>query len=308
MVSGLVVLLLWQATRSWTLEKLGFAYFVAFYLLNPFVFPSPDPDRFRGLHLADAAVSLTIVLATIALAWRGRARLAAQPVTLFLLTMLVALLVPVSSLTGSPRYVYAATVPAALLAGQWFASTGGTARRVASVGLVVFVVVSVAQLFEAGRAWRWAGAMVGDGLRTMSAALEPCGERDLLLLTMPVGLRGVYTHFYWDAFLVQGCAPREIQVMLRIERADVRVRVTRLGADVIEMRIAGYAGNGVTSRDLRHFDVAVEAGAAMEVQNPAGKLRTFPDGSDQVFRVELVGEEKRRAIFFYGDGRMQAVP
>ena len=150
--------------------------------------------------------------------------------------------------------------------------------------------------------------MVRDGLALMTAELEPCGTRDVVLLTAPKGIRGVYPNIYWDAFkATSGCTPASIGTLLIVTRVDARVEVRWTAADVLELRVPGYAGNLVASRDLRAFDSPVPAGARATLETAAGQLEMWPDGGGEIFRLHPTAAVRSARLFYYSEGRMRSV-
>jgi hypothetical protein len=172
------------------------------------------------------------------------------------------------------------------------------------VALAAYLAVSVAQLAVAAASWRWGSAMVGDAVTLMSRDLAPCGTKDVVMLTAPVGIRNMYSNLYWDMFQVEGCAPASFSAVLRVVRDDTHVEVRRTGARDIEMRLPAYRGNVVLSEDLRHFDLDVAAGDRRTIRLPIGELTTRPDGRDQVFVLSLTEQAERSLFFYYSDGAM----
>jgi hypothetical protein len=240
--------------------------------------------------------------------WRSRRWLVAHAPAAFWIVFTAAALIPVLSLTGSPRYVYLSTAGAALLAGYAFKTLSGRTRLLTAMLLAAFLVVSVGQALMAASAWRWSSQMVRDGLTLMTAELEPCGTRDVVLLTAPKGIRGVYPNFYWDAFkATSGCTPASLSTLLIVVRVDARVELSQPSADVFELRVPGYAGNLVASRDLRSFDYPVPAGTRVTIETAAGRLDTWPDGAAQVFRLHPTATVRTARLFYYSEGRMRSI-
>jgi hypothetical protein len=299
--------LLWTPASAWVAQKAGFLAYAAFYLLSPVARPQPDQRFFAPATVFEAFPGLVVALLLLWAAWSARHWLLRRPAASWFAAFVLVSLAPVLSLTGSPRYVYMATVGLTLLVGastMELSARSGT-RMIAALAL--FGVISLQQLAAAASAWRWSSTMVSDGLARMLPTLHPCGTRDLILMTAPVGIRGVYSNFYWDAFKVAGCAPREIVVFLRIVRRDARVEIREVDSARFELRFKDYAGNAVASADSRNFDLPVTPGAVLNVATGAGRVETFPDGTDQVFRIQLTKEAARASLFYYSDARVRAV-
>ena len=71
----------------------------------------------------------------------------------------------------------------------------------------------------------------------------------------PVGVRGVYSHFYYETFEIpRGCMPEVFQVVVRVLRLDTPIDVRWNGPSQIVIAAPAYRGNFVLSRDLRAFD------------------------------------------------------
>jgi 4-amino-4-deoxy-L-arabinose transferase-like glycosyltransferase len=301
---------LWlPATSAQAAEKLGFVAYVAFYSLTPLVTPSPSPLWFSPSSPLDALPGLiALTLAGSALAvWRRE--IASRPHVLFLLVLVGAALLPVSSMVGGLRYLYLSSAGIALLGGWLIQGLAGGARRVGWLALVAVLVISALQIAAVGRTWRWAAAMTRDGITLMSDAAQPCGTRDVVLLTTPAGIGGVYGNVYYEAFdVLTGCSPRDVRTLLRVVRTDADVTVTSPAPGVVDIRILRYAGNVLASADLRNFDHRIEPGSAASISTAAGQLTTFPEGTSQVFRLEMTPEVSSAAQFYYSHGSIRPAP
>jgi hypothetical protein len=304
---GLAALVLWPPTSEWIRQKLGFIAFVFYHLLNPIVIDPPMRVFVPGTF----GESLPGLLAAVAVAFavlRGHRWLSAHPPVLYGGILSAAALIPVLSLTGSPRYLYLAAAGLALSAGSLFPPLTSRWRRFATGAVAALVTLSAAQSLIAASAWRWSSAMVDDGLALMAAELEPCGTQDALLLTAPVGIRNTYPNFYWDAFHATGrCPPALLSAVLRVMHrdADIRVEVGAKGA--IDLQVPDYAGTFMASRDLRAFDIPVPAGARMTIDTAAGRLETWPAGRTQHFRLQRAGRAATARLFYYSAGALRSV-
>ena len=125
------------------------------------------------------------------------------------------------------------------------------------------------------------------------------------MLTAPVGIRNMYSNFYWDMFQVEGCAPVSISAVLRVLRDDVHADVRRPATGALEIRVRDYRGNVVASEDLRHFDLPIARGDERSFATAIGELTTRPEGSDQVFALTPNERAARTLFFYYSDGAMQ---
>ena len=311
LVGGLVLvaaLLSWPATGAWMAQRLGFVAYATFYLFSPVIFPTPPLGFFTPVGTSGALPGFWAVTIVAAALWWLRVRVAADAVVRYALVVTGAALIPVMSLTGSPRYVYIATAGVSLLAGHLlFHRTSAAARRRATVAVAAYVLVSLWQLSVAAASWRWGSLMVRDGITLMSKDLAPCGTKEILMVTAPVGIRDMYSNFYWDMFQVEGCTPISLSAVLRVERKDAHVGLRRTAPRVLEARVSNYGGNFVASRDLRHFDLPIEVGASQAIRTPVGELTTRPDGVDQIFTLTLNEQGERMLLFYYSDGAMREV-
>ena len=302
--------LLWlPATSAQAAEKLGFIAYVAFYSLTPIVVTSPNPMWFSPPVAIDALpglVALTVIASALAI---GRRQIRSRPHILFLLVFVGAALLPVSSMVGGLRYLYLASAGVALLGGSLLQRATGGTRRVAWLVLAAVLVVSASQIVIVGRTWRSASAMTRDGVMLMSEAAQPCGTRDVVLLTTPAGIGDVYANVYYEAFdVLAGCSPRDLRTLLRVVRTDADVTVTHPQPGVVEIRILRYTGNVLASADLRNFDHRIEPGSAASIATAAGQLTTFPEGTSQVFRLVMTPEISAAEHFYYSHGSIRPAP
>ena len=142
----------------------------------------------------------------------------------------------------------------------------------------------------------------------MTSDLAPCGTRDVILLTAPVGIRGTYCNFLWEAFgLTSDCAPRTFRTLLRVVQNDVIVSVSRPEPGVIELRVRNYAGNILASSDLSTFEIWIDKGRATTVTTPLGRLDAQPDRDDELFRLTLDSTLAEARLYYYGDGSVRVV-
>jgi hypothetical protein len=142
-------------------------------------------------------------------------------------------------------------------------SLTGRAQRIGRLAVVAVLVVSASQIVVVGRTWRWAAAMTRDGVMLMAEAAQPCGTKDVVLLTTPAGIGDVYGNVYYEAFdVLTGCSPWRSRTLLRVVRTDSDVTVTHPEPGVVEIRVLRYTGNVLASDDLRNFEHRVEPGSA----------------------------------------------
>ena len=306
------VLLFMPAISLWLREKIGFASFAIFHSLSPVTVPSPEPSFFDRPSEMVAAVELVVLVALLLAALRSRRWFASRPAALFSLVFCAAAIAPVSSMTSGPRYLYLASVGVAILIALAFEtrrSARDASRSAPGVwrwALAVLLVASVVQLFVAGRAWKWAGDMTQDALALISPTLQPCGTRDVIVLTTPVGIRGVFSNLNEVAFDVLGCKPASYATVLRVMHRDAHVDASRRG-DTIEFRVRDYAGNFVAAADLRHFDRPILREQQVTIDLPIGRLTSTADQGAQIFRLDLAEPARRAQVFFYSDGRLRAL-
>jgi hypothetical protein len=304
--------LVWPPASAWMREKLGFVAYAIYYLVSPVVTWSPPQAWFEPAKAIDAVPGLVLLLGVLASVTVALARVRDPDRLGFVVAFILGSLLPVSSMTGGTRYLYLASAGIAW-AGAWiFQSLSMTRWRVAVSGaLAVLCVLSITQISSKGRDWQWASAMTRDGLAAMSADLQPCGTRHLLLLTAPVGIRGVYGNFYWEAFdVAHGCAPASFRTLLRLVGREARVEVRVADPGLIEIRIPDYAGQVVASNDLSHFDRPVGRGDSGAIDTVLGRLTFGPEGpgSDvEVFRLAPTPEARAARLFFYGRGGVHTV-
>jgi len=265
--------------------------------------PSPPPNLFDRPSVSIAAIELAVLAALVVLAWRSRQWIASRPPAIFLLICTAAALAPVSSMTSGPRYLYLASAAVSLLGGLVFRSVPRAFQSQARAALALVLILAVVQLMAAGRSWKWASDMTSDALTMIQSALVPCGTQDVVVLTTPVGIRGVFSNLNEVAFDVAGCKPASWTPLLRVVRTDAHVDVTRHG-DVIELRVPEYAGNFVASHDLRHFDAPLTGDESVRIDTPIGRLESMPEGNVRVFRLTLADRVRAAHFYFYSDGRV----
>ena len=295
-------------TSAWTREKLGFVAFAVFYSISPIVLPQPWPYFLDETTNVYAFIGLGVLAIAIGASLRASAWITRDTRVVFLLVFVAAALVPVSSMTGGGRYLYLASVGVSLI-GAVVVFVAGARLRWAGPVFGAVLVVSVLQIEFAGRAWIWASSMTTNALALMTSDLTPCGTRDVVLLTAPVGIRGTYSNFLWEAFgLTSDCRPKTFRTLLRVVQNDVVVAVTRPDPGVVELRVRNYTGNILASSDLSTFEVWVDKGRTVTVVTPLGSLDARPDGEDEVFRLTLKGSLTDAKLYYYGNGQVRVVP
>jgi hypothetical protein len=142
----------------------------------------------------------------------------------------------------------------------------------------------------------------------MTSNLTPCGKRDVVLLTTPVGVRGTYCNFLWEGFgLTSDCAPATFRTLLRVVRNDVHAEVSQPSSDVIEIRVPDYRGNILASSDLSTFEIWIPPNGSVDVVTPLGRLQAGPSGDAEVFRLTLDPSLHDPRFYAYFDGSINAV-
>jgi hypothetical protein len=301
------VLLVSSPASLWLRAKIGFASFSAFYLLSPVAVPPLPTSLFDQPEIHIAAVEL-VLLAAVLIALGLAARwIVARPPALFCLVFAAAALVPVSSMTASPRYLYLPSAGVIMLVGLAVGSRlAGTGIRRAVPAFAGVAIVSIVQIMAAGQSWTWASTMTRDALALIAPALKPCGTQDVVILTTPAAIRGVYSNLNEVAFNVLGCAPASFATVLRVVRVDAVVDVDRRG-DLIAMRVLVDQGNFVASRDLHTFDLPVTSRDHVVIDTPVGRLESESEGEGRIFRLTVDERYRHAHFFYYSDGRLRAL-
>jgi hypothetical protein len=148
--------------------------------------------------------------------------------------------------------------------------------------------------------------MTREALALIRPALDPCGTQDVVVLTTPAAIRGVYSNLNEVAFEVSGCAPASFATVLRVVRVDAVVDVDRRD-DLIEMRVPVDSGNLVASRDLHTFDVPMTGRDRVVIDTPVGRLESEVDGEGRIFRLAVDERYRHAHFFYYSDGRLRAL-
>lgn len=293
-------------SSAWMREKLGFVAFAGFYLASPIVLPQPWPYFLDVATNVYAIAGLVVLAMVIAAGLRVTQWITRDMRVVFLLVFVAAALVPVSSMTSGGRYFYLASVGFSLLVGVASVALAKYSAVSTAIGLVF--ALSALQLDYAARAWAWASTMTTNALTLMTSDVAPCGTRDVILLTAPVGIRGTYCNFLWEGFgLTSDCAPRSFRTLLRVVQNDVIVTAGRQEPGVVELRVRNYTGNILASSDLSTFEIWIDKGRTTTITTPLGRLEARPDGDDEVFRLTLDPSLADARLYYYGDGRVANV-
>ena len=143
----------------------------------------------------------------------------------------------------------------------------------------------------------------------MDSTLAPsCGTGHVVFLTSPVGVRSVYSHFYYETFEVpRGCMPEVFQVVVRVVRLDTPIAVRWNGSKQIEITAPTYRGNFLLSRDLRTFDTPLRPGDSLKMQTPLGDLTAEATDGTARLTLTLADDVQRERVqfFYYNDGRIE---
>ena len=288
-------------------EKLAVAGFATFYLFSPLLGPGEsvftDPNALRAWMVG--AIALVGIAAAIFFLWR----LLDDDRYWFFNALLIATFLPISALTEGKRYLYLPSAALSLIVATLVVELHGRARRLA-LGIVAgALTVSVVQIVVRLQDWRWAGRMTAEGAQLVDSTLAPaCGRGHVVFLTSPVGMRGVYSHFYYETFEVpRRCMPEVFQIVVRVVRVETAIEVKWDGPNQIVITAPDYPENFLLSSDLRAFETPLRAGMSVSTETPLGAM--LADASDRGARVtlRLSAEAQREPIhfFYYSKGRIQ---
>lgn len=289
-------------------EKLSVAGFAIFYLVSPVLGPGEAvfaaPTTSLSWMIGGAA--LLVAGAVVLRIWHpllGDSRL------WFLATFVAATLLPISALTEGKRYLYLPSAAVSLLVAVVVVELLGRWRRAALLLVAAVLVASATQIAVKIGDWKWAGRMTADGARLVDSTLAPsCGTGHVVFLTSPVGVRSVYSHFYYETFEVpRGCMPEVFQVVVRVVRLDTPIAVRWNGPKQIQITASAYRGNFLLSRDLRTFDTPLRPGDKLNMQTPLGDLTA--EAADGTARLTLTladdVQRERVQFFYYTGGRIE---
>ena len=276
--------------------------FAALHLSSPI---SPDP-WLNPLPAWLGVVGLVTLMALVLAAWR----LAGRAVPAFLGFLLVAALLPVSSMTEGSRYLYLASVPVAMFAGWAVAAMPPRAAAPVYTLLAVALIAFGWQVREKGRDWLWASGMTSQAVATIVEAAGPgCAGAHVFLATAPVRVRGVYSNINAEALAALGdCRPADVTTLVRVGHRDPEV-TAQLTPDHLTLRTEPYAGGFVTSADLQRFNIQVRAGASTVVTNPLGVFKAAPEGHSLVIRQAFTRQvDPMDRWFAFSRGRLTFLP
>jgi hypothetical protein len=289
-------------------EKLAVAGFAIFYLASPVLGPGEAvfADPTTSVAWLSGAAALLVAGAVILSVWH---RALDDSRLWFLTAFFAATLLPISALTEGKRYLYLPSAAVSLIVAVAVAELHGRRRR-AALGLVAGVLVASAiQIAVKTGDWTWAGRMTAEGARLVDSTLAPsCGTGHVAFLTGPVGVRSVYSHFYYETFEVpRGCMPAIFQVLVRVVRIDTTVDAKWVGPSTIVITAPTYRDNFVLSEDLRHFDLPLRGAGTVAVNTPLGTLRAERIGATERLTLTLSPDVQRERVdfFYYSDGMIR---
>jgi hypothetical protein len=293
-------------------EKAVVAGYGLYYLSSPLVDLVPSPafvDQQGWLTPVAGVIAAAAALLIVLIVWHRWVR---DDRYWFVIALGVAMLLPVSALSEGKRYFYLPSAAVAIGAAILMAETR-TPRRIAAYGAtVVLLAVSVWQIERKIADWRWAGQMTSNGAALVNAALSPdCASGHVVFLTSPVGVRGVYTHFYYETFEpIRGCTPDRFDILSRLTWRDTHVEVAWPDPRHIIVSIPDYTGNLVLSSDLRNFDAPLRTPRELILHTPIGDVEARTDQAGGA-RVTLTLADpdltERASFFYYSDGAMHRI-
>jgi hypothetical protein len=293
-------------------EKLAVAGFALIYLVAPVAEVGTGAEYLQPLETIYWKAALAGIPAVALTVWTLRHRLITDDRAWFLAALLVATLLPISALTEGRRYLYLPSAIVSVAFGLGVAHLRDGWRLIAMAAVISLLAVSSWRIAVEVQDWRWAGEMTAEGARLVDETLAPaCNAGHVVFLTSPVGLRGVYTHFYYETFeLPRGCTPETFHVVARLLRVDTHVTAQWIDANRIVLSVPDYRGNFVLSRDLRQFDLPLRETRIRIVHTPLGELRAEPAGSNQHLTLTLSSATRRDLplFFYYSDGRIHRLP
>jgi hypothetical protein len=311
LAAGAMTILTGGPANRLVAEKFAVAGFAISNMLSPIAIHAAVPfylDPSTTMYWLGGLLLLAGLVAAAPLLLRGPLE---DPRLLFVAATLAATLLPISALTEGTRYLYLPLAPATLAAGLLVVRIPHSHRLLAAGAVAAFVLVSGIQAAVKVRDWTWAGRMTAEGARLVDEDLAPgCGEGHVVFLTSPVGVRGVYTHFYYETFeLPRGCQPGTFQVLARLLRVDRPVDVRHEASGDIVISAPAVAGGFLLSRDLRAFDITLRD-APIDLDTPIGRLRAERTGG--IDRLVLTpGQQLSRTrvhFFYFSEGEIRRFP
>ena len=288
-------------TGSSLRDALGALGFASVHLLSP-ICPEPWLNPLPGWL---AAVGLLTAVALALGVWR----LAGLDVPGFLFYLLLAALLPVSSMTEGSRYLYFASVPVAIFSARAIAVTPPRLAAPAYTVLMLALIVFGWQVRAKGRDWLWASEMTSRAVATVANASGPgCRDAHVVLATAPVRTRGVYSNINHEALATLGdCRPASLRTIIRTGYEDPDVEAT-LQADRLMLRVGSYRGGFLASADFQRYATRIEGSGVTRVTNGFGPLDAVADRTGLVITQHLSpGAAAAHRWFVFGHGSLHSL-
>jgi len=191
------------------------------------------------------------------------------------------------------------------------ADSGGRRKQAVAVMVGLVLVVSIWQVQVKGSDWAWATGMLSRGAALVNADLPGCDQGEVVFAVAPVGIRGVYSHFYHQTFSEDGgCEPGSYRALVRMVRADQPIEVRWEDPRTLVVRAPHYAGNFVLSEDLREFAIEQRSTRNATLRTPLGLIVSRPDGDAQEIRLAVAPEVDlgRLRFYYFAEGEVRRAP
>ena len=153
--------------------------------------------------------------------------------------------------------------------------------------------------------------MLSRGAALVNADLPACDQGDVVFLTAPIGVRGVYSHFYHQTFSQDGgCEPGSYRALIRMVRTDQPIEVRWESARRLVVTAPAYRGNFVLSADLREFTVAQRSQRDARLETPLGLVTSRPEGAAQIVTIDLAPsvDLRQTRIYYFARGDVRRIP
>jgi hypothetical protein len=275
--------------------------FAALHLTSPI---SPEP-WLNPLPAWLGVVGLLALIALVLAAWR----LAGRAVPGFLAFLLVAALLPVSSMTEGSRYLYLASVPVAIFVAWLMATTIPRMTAPAYTLLAVALIAFGWQVREKGRDWLWASGMTSRAVATIVDATGPgCLDARIVFATAPVRTRGVYANINHEALAALGnCRPASLRTIVRTGYDSPSIDAW-LEPRLLTLRARSYRGGFVTSPGFDRYATRIDAWAVTRLTNEFGVFEAGPAGPDLVISQQLPPDGAASIHWFvFSDGSLRHI-
>jgi len=174
---------------------------------------------------------------------------------------------------------------------------------------VVFIAFGW-QVRAKGRDWLWSSEMTSRAVATIVNAAGPgCRGAHVFFATAPVRANGVYANINAEGLAALGqCHPASVATLVRLghDTPDVQAVV---GPDEMTLTVERYTGGFVTSADLQHFTIGIEAGVPLAVNNTLGRLEAAWAGDALTLRQTFTRPPDPAARWFvFTAGRLEVMP